>query len=98
MDGLPRMLEQLEEYTKVHFATEESMLRQCGYDRYEEHKDRHDWMVQKTIELRVNYRVRNENLSSEMLSLLKDWWIGHIQKIDRQYVAALIAAPGSNSA
>jgi hemerythrin len=95
---LPGLLDKLEEYTRIHFATEERLLRACGYDGYERHKEYHDWMVQKTIGLQLSYRLGEGDLSSEMFSFLKNWWIGHIQKIDKQYASAFLACRDSNSA
>jgi hemerythrin-like metal-binding protein len=97
---LPRLLARLEEYTKVHFATEEKILQQCGYAELPHHQEAHDWMVQKTIRLRISYRSGEGDLSFEMLTFLKSWWLGHIGNIGRQYAPALLKslkAQGSSS-
>jgi hemerythrin-like metal-binding protein len=90
--SLPRTLEKLEAYTRTHFLTEERLLRECGYELYEDHKKAHDWMIQKTISLRLGIRVGDNGASKEMFSLLKDWWIGHICRTDRQYASCLARA------
>ncbi len=42
----------LEEYTRVHFAVEESLMRILHYPHYEPHKKEHDKLIKQLDELR----------------------------------------------
>jgi hemerythrin len=46
-------------------------------------------MILKTIGLQLGARTGDKGVSEEMLSLLKDWRVGHIMRIDRQYASCL---------
>ncbi|MCB1766851.1 MAG: hemerythrin family protein, partial [Candidatus Competibacteraceae bacterium] len=41
------IVEQLGEYTRIHFAVEESLMRILHYPEYERHKDEHDRLIEQ---------------------------------------------------
>jgi hemerythrin len=43
----------LDEYTRVHFAVEESLMRILHYPDYERHKEEHDKLIAQLAELRT---------------------------------------------
>lgn len=95
--SLPILFERIEAYTRTHFATEEHLLQKCGYKEYDSHKRHHEWMTQKMAALRISFRTKDTIVPKEMLSFLKDWWMGHILRIDRQYASSLVAGNGDNA-
>jgi hemerythrin len=66
----------IHEYTRIHFALEESYLSLCVYPEGKRHCSLHTKLLQK---LSV---VGNESLWRQdphhLLQFLKDWWIDHI--------------------
>jgi len=46
-------------------------------------------MIRKMAGFRMNLRAVAGSISWEALKFLKDWWIGHITKMDQQYVPFL---------
>ncbi len=77
----------LEQYTAVHFETEEALLAEVRYLALEEHILLHKGLVRKTKKLSIN---ANRDKDSDMvLKFLKEWWLGHINTEDRKYVSFL---------
>lgn len=83
------LLQELEEYTREHFAAEEAILLQCGYDRLDEHRKLHEWMALKTAAMRISLKTGNKEAAKETLSFLKSWWTNHILTVDQEYTACL---------
>ena len=85
-------------YIKVHFSTEEKIMRTTGFSGYGEHKRAHDNFI-LTIA-----KIATDSSSGKRLSLyaftkfLKDWILSHIAVMDKQYFVYLkhIATHKSN--
>ena len=74
----------LEQYTDVHFKTEEELLVKAGYPSFEEHLGFHHELKKKTKALSMN--ADRDQDSDMVLKFLKEWWLGHINKEDRKYI------------
>ncbi len=77
----------LEQYTDVHFKTEEALLAEANYPALEEHIVLHKELAKKTKKLSIDANRRKD--SDMVLKFLKEWWLGHINKKDRQYTSFL---------
>jgi len=77
----------VKEYTRIHFNTEEMFLRQCGYPELEHHIALHHELIQ-SLE-RIDQKSLLEQDSYEFLAFLKEWWIDHICKKDREFLEFL---------
>ncbi len=86
------VLRDLEGYTKVHFDTEEKLLKEHGFPDLARHQLLHDALRARTAALRR--LPPSELLASgyQMLALLKAWWVGHVTGADRQYIPCLVAS------
>ena len=82
-------LMQLMDYTMTHLTEEEDMMKKCGYPDLASHKDVHNMMRRKIVELIEMYRKISGDLSFEVLEFLKEWWIRHITGTDRKYIPCL---------
>jgi hemerythrin len=89
-DKIGAILERLVDYTKIHFALEECLMRIFGYPGYEAHKQIHDAMVRQVDELVRKYRLSDGQVGMETLFLLKDWLINHIKEKDTGYAPYLL--------
>jgi len=78
------------DYTKVHFAIEECLLRMFEYEDYENHKKGHDVFVERVLAIDKRFRGGDASVSMELFSLLRDWLIQHIQEKDTQYAPVLL--------
>jgi hemerythrin len=86
---MDRVLDNLMDYAKVHFAYEETLLRQSGYALLPEHEREHRG-YRVTVE-RLYQKHRNERgrIDVELCHFLKSWLSDHILKSDMQYAAHL---------
>lgn len=85
-----KVLEDLINYTKFHFAREDEYFARTGYPA-EEHKKEHRELVKQAEELQSRYKNGEPALSIETLDFLKNWLTIHIQGTDKQYSSHLNA-------
>lgn len=78
------ILQRLAEYTKIHFAVEESLFRIFDYPGYEEHKAQHDELIREIIELQEKIAAGKTNISFQLLHFLKMWLTQHILDSDQE--------------
>jgi hemerythrin len=79
------VIHKLVEYTKIHFAVEETLMRVFNYNGYEEHKEIHDKIVQKVLTLQGRFTAGDDKVGMELLMFLKGWLFEHINHADKQY-------------
>jgi hemerythrin len=89
-EALAHVLDQLVQYTKVHFAREEQFFAKTQYAQAAEHKKEHDDLIVKAGELQSRYKGGSTSmLSLETMSFLKSWLSHHIQGSDKLYTKHL---------
>ena len=76
----------------LHFKTEEALMAEANYPGLTAHVSLHKELVEKTRQLSIN-AIRDRD-SEVILKFLKEWWLGHINKQDRQYAPFLIKLIG----
>ncbi|MDR9435650.1 MAG: bacteriohemerythrin [Thiohalophilus sp.] len=86
-----RILAELLEYTRIHFAVEESLMRILGYPDYEEHKHHHELLINEVQELSQKLEAGKKSVNFELLHFLKMWLTKHIMEEDRQYTSHFLA-------
>lgn len=79
------IVNELAEYTKIHFAVEESLMRILGYEGYEDHKHHHEQLIDELVELRDKLETQQKAVSFELLHFLKMWLTKHIMEEDQLY-------------
>ena len=80
------VLSELSNYVLIHFATEEKLMKQLGYEDYEYHKQEHTYFIEKLNEFKIKFSSGNASISLELLNFLKDWLLKHIIGTDRKYI------------
>lgn len=80
------ILRRLTDYTRVHFAVEESVMRLLGYPDYDEHKALHDELIDQIVALEDKLMEGKKSVNFELLHFLRTWLTKHIQETDRDYV------------
>jgi hemerythrin len=83
------ILKKLINYTASHFAYEEKLMSQHGYPEYDEHKAKHDKMVDKVLALQKDVNANKLTVSSEVMKFLQDWLNKHIMGTDKKYAPFL---------
>ncbi len=84
------VLDNLIDYTSVHFAREEQLMAAGSYPDLLAHRKLHEAFVAKVQQARERFSTSSSNTQAmETLNFVKDWLINHIQKSDRAYVPYL---------
>lgn len=87
-EKLGRVLNELVQYTKVHFAREEKYFAQTAYPAADPHKHLHEELTRQVIDVQQKYAAGNTaTLSLDVLHFLKNWLVKHIQGSDQSYRA-----------
>jgi hemerythrin len=87
---LGSVLKDMVDYTKIHFAAEERILRDSGYPDYAQHKAIHEKVTEKVSTIHSKYLQGNGlNLSIEAMNYLNDWLQKHILGTDQKYSSHL---------
>jgi hemerythrin len=83
------VLSELIEYTKYHFTTEETVMKNNAYPHYLSHKSSHSQLVEKVMDLDIELKAGKIALSVQVFQFLKDWLVNHIQGEDKKYAPYL---------
>ncbi|MFA4968084.1 MAG: bacteriohemerythrin [Sulfuritalea sp.] len=91
-------LVELNNFVNVHFAVEEALMRLHGYPDLEAHIAAHRAFSADLVEIK-QHSIR-EDVSAEMMNMLKYWLVSHIGVVDRAYVpylrtGAIVTSPES---
>lgn len=84
---LERVLAQLDQYTKEHFAREEELQRRVGYPFHEAHVLEHKNLIRTLTEIRSRVSGAKDAYSYEkvlkgLVDLLEDWLMNHVMLHD----------------
>jgi len=80
-----KVIKKTVKYIKVHFATEEKILKAVKSHSYFTHKKAHDYFILKVIDnIRDYERGKKINITS-FTHFLRDWILTHIAIMDKQY-------------
>lgn len=82
------VLSELLEYTQTHFTFEEELLERASYPFLRAHKRVHDIFTQRVIDFQKRANA-GEDVTSELLSMLKIWLINHIKGDDADYAESV---------
>lgn len=79
------IVDELIEYTRVHFTVEESLMRILDYPHYRNHKQEHEKLLQQCIEMRQHLDQGEGTSTFEILHFLRRWLTDHIMLSDMEY-------------
>jgi hemerythrin len=88
LDALGR----LAEYTKIHFAVEESLMRILGYPDYERHKGQHEGLIRSMVDLQRRLTSGEAPIDASLMAHLKHWLLDHIVQSDQDYSRCFLEA------
>lgn len=92
-----RVLEQLLDYTRVHFSAEELMMRLHAYPGFEEHELEHSKLLDQLHEVRRAFHAGQVLPTKELVTALRHWLAEHIQTFDCGLALFLRQPPGSSA-
>jgi hemerythrin len=84
-DVVNDILARLADYTRIHFAVEESLMRILGYPDYEDHKAQHEELIQAVLDLQQKVASGKASVGFELMHFLKVWLTKHIMESDQKY-------------
>ncbi len=79
------ILGRLSEYTRIHFAVEESLMQIFQYPDYQRHKEEHDRLIEQLNLLQAKPDAGKASISFELAHFLKVWLTKHIMGSDKHY-------------
>jgi hemerythrin len=79
-----RIIDDLIEYTYSHFAFEESLMEEAGYDALPVHSKTHDAFRTRVDAIKARH-LAGEDVAAELAELLQTWLIRHILNDDDSY-------------
>ena len=87
-DKLEPIINDLMEYARVHFSTEEGYFDDTDYPDTDEHKEKHQELLGKVINFGNRFKNEEEvsQVVKELLIFLKDWLDEHLIEYDHKYV------------
>ena len=87
---LQQVTDELESYTKNHFAREEELLESQGYPSLEVHKFQRQKLTKELHEYMEKVKTgAADGLSADVVTFLREWLIVHIKEHDHQYATYL---------
>ncbi len=82
------VLNALADYTINHFSFEEQLMEEAGYPHLRAHQRIHQLFINRITEYRERFD-NGENVTDDLLTLLKGWLASHIQQEDRGYLSSV---------
>lgn len=79
-----KVLWDLVDYVKVHFAYEEKLMHTHNYPGIEAHKAMHKELVKKALELSKRIKSGAVTVGEELLIFLTNWLTAHIEGVDKR--------------
>ena len=93
-EAMNTILPWLLNYTKMHFAAEEKLIREAGYPDLAAHLTYHQQFTSKIAETIEKYKTTGLAPTVSLVTFLKDWLSNHILIKDKHYGAYLAKQKG----
>lgn len=90
-EATSEIIERLGEYTRIHFAVEESLMRILHYPEYEQHREHHEHLIEQLNGFRNKLESGKSSVSFELAHFLKVWLTKHIMETDKRYTQYFLA-------
>ena len=82
-DILNVIFQELTNYTEYHFSTEEELMRQVSYTKYDDHLVMHSNFIMALEKYKKRFD-KKEDIIAELCEFLKKWLLNHILKEDKE--------------
>lgn len=94
--AVDEILDRLIDFTKVHFNSEQLLMRLYQYPHHEKHVEDHDRTIERLQSLRRAHLVGSRAITLGAAETLSDWILAHILSADRElghFLVGLGAGP-----
>ncbi|MEY2633873.1 MAG: hypothetical protein RIR00_2527, partial [Pseudomonadota bacterium] len=82
------VLGEMTDYTISHFAFEEALMEDAGYQFCKAHKRIHELFIKRVSEYQMRF-TGGEDVAEELNTMLSKWLYNHIRNDDAAYVGAV---------
>jgi methyl-accepting chemotaxis protein/hemerythrin len=82
---LSETLQELVNYTKYHFESEEKHMDEAGYPSALTHKSMHKDLVNQIVQILMQLKEGKAYALNELANLIKEWLVNHMIKEDRKF-------------
>ncbi len=79
----------LVDYTKHHFAEEEALMEDIGYEEIDHHRKLHKKLVNQVVEILLNLKKGKQIDAYELIDFLTEWLTNHIVHEDKKIGKAI---------
>lgn len=86
---------ELIEYTRTHFASEESLMESYRYPELDSHRQLHADLLGHVQDMELRLDVGDPSTAIDLSRFLAEWLINHIQGIDKRF-GAFVAEHGGD--
>jgi hemerythrin len=93
MEAVGNVVGEMVDYTLSHFAFEEALMEDAGYQFTRAHKRVHELFVKRVSEYQTRFQG-GEDIADELHGLLSRWLFNHIRNDDAAYAPAIKASMG----
>lgn len=83
-EAIALVIEELVDYTQIHFIFEEQLMRSMDYEFFSAHQRVHELFTARVIRYKRRFE-HGEDITSELYNLLKRWLINHILHDDQNF-------------
>ena len=87
--ALAAILDRLVQYTSVHFAHEERLMRLHDYPQLAAHRAEHEALTKKVLAFQADFEAGRAAVTVQVLQFLKEWLEKHIAGSDQKYAPHL---------
>jgi len=81
-----KTLDRLVQYTAMHFAHEERLMRAHRYPDIAAHEAEHHSLTAQVLKFQADFQAGKATMTIQLLQFLKDWLEKHIKGSDTKYV------------
>lgn len=82
---LSEIVDRLIDYTKIHFASEQMLMRLYHYPQFQDHMVDHDRTIEWLEDLRDAQRSADKDAANDVTAALEQHILGHIRSADRAF-------------
>jgi hemerythrin-like metal-binding protein len=82
---LHRTFAKLAKHLPAHFATEECLMKDCGYPLLQNHRAEHQRALKVVEKLDEDFKKGDLRVCTEMLERAHQWFRSHVAIADQQY-------------
>ena len=88
--ALAGTLKECVNYVATHFSSEEKLMKLVSYEKFSEHKNKHDEFTKKVLETAKGFNSMDFSDAIKFCKFLYEWILSHIAHEDKLYVKKVL--------